>query len=155
MHALAGQFEAAVGRIIDHVSAAAGELEKSATTLTKTAETTLDLTGVVASASEEASSNVGAVASASEETDRRRSTRSPARCRRVAASPARRSQQAKATDVRIGELSHAAGRIGDVLKLITAIAEQTNLLASTQPSRRRAPARPARALRWSRTRSRR
>ena len=30
---------------------------------------------------------------------------------------------------RIGELSQAAGRIGDVVKLITAIAEQTNLLA--------------------------
>src|SRR5207253_7822042 len=33
------------------------------------------------------------------------------------------------TDARINELSQAAGRIGDVVKLITAIAEQTNLLA--------------------------
>jgi methyl-accepting chemotaxis protein len=33
------------------------------------------------------------------------------------------------TDARIAELSVAAGRIGDVVKLITAIAEQTNLLA--------------------------
>src|SRR5882762_9994591 len=38
-------------------------------------------------------------------------------------------QQAEKTDARIGELSQAAGRIGDVVKLITAIAEQTNLLA--------------------------
>ena len=37
--------------------------------------------------------------------------------------------QAKKTDARISELSQAAGRIGDVVKLITAIAEQTNLLA--------------------------
>jgi methyl-accepting chemotaxis protein len=37
--------------------------------------------------------------------------------------------QAQRTDVRITELSKAAARIGDVLKLITAIAEQTNLLA--------------------------
>ena len=37
--------------------------------------------------------------------------------------------QAKKTDDRINALSHAAGRIGDVVKLITAIAEQTNLLA--------------------------
>ena len=38
-------------------------------------------------------------------------------------------KQAEKTDSRISELSHAAGRIGDVVKLITAIAEQTNLLA--------------------------
>jgi methyl-accepting chemotaxis protein len=37
--------------------------------------------------------------------------------------------QAAATDARINELSQAAARIGDVVKLITAIAEQTNLLA--------------------------
>jgi methyl-accepting chemotaxis protein len=38
-------------------------------------------------------------------------------------------KQAELTDARIGQLSKAAGRIGDVIKLITAIAEQTNLLA--------------------------
>ena len=38
-------------------------------------------------------------------------------------------KQAERTDVRINELLQAAGRIGDVVKLITAIAEQTNLLA--------------------------
>jgi methyl-accepting chemotaxis protein len=37
--------------------------------------------------------------------------------------------QAERTDARIAELSQAASRIGDVIKLITAIAEQTNLLA--------------------------
>ena len=38
-------------------------------------------------------------------------------------------KQAEHTDHRINELLKAAGRIGDVVKLITAIAEQTNLLA--------------------------
>src|SRR5262249_62267863 len=38
-------------------------------------------------------------------------------------------KQAEKTDQRVNELLHAAGRIGDVVKLITAIAEQTNLLA--------------------------
>src|SRR5205814_6572324 len=38
-------------------------------------------------------------------------------------------RQAQKTDARIAELSAAASRIGDVVKLITAIAEQTNLLA--------------------------
>jgi hypothetical protein len=37
--------------------------------------------------------------------------------------------QASRTDARIAALSQSAGRIGDVVKLITAIAEQTNLLA--------------------------
>ncbi len=37
--------------------------------------------------------------------------------------------QAAETDGRVAALSQAAGRIGDVVKLITAIAEQTNLLA--------------------------
>jgi methyl-accepting chemotaxis protein len=37
--------------------------------------------------------------------------------------------QAQKTDGRIAELTRAAGRIGDVVKLITDIAEQTNLLA--------------------------
>jgi len=37
--------------------------------------------------------------------------------------------QAQKTDARITQLSQAASRIGDVVKLITAIAEQTNLLA--------------------------
>src|SRR5690606_357715 len=38
-------------------------------------------------------------------------------------------QQAEITDARIGELSKAAARIGNVVNLITSIAEQTNLLA--------------------------
>src|SRR2546423_14467342 len=38
-------------------------------------------------------------------------------------------EQARKTDANISELSRAAGRIGDVVKLITAIANQTNLLA--------------------------
>ena len=38
-------------------------------------------------------------------------------------------KQAQKADQRIAELLTAAGRIGDVVKLITAIAEQTNLLA--------------------------
>jgi methyl-accepting chemotaxis protein len=38
-------------------------------------------------------------------------------------------RQAQKTDTSITELSQAAARIGDVVKLITAVAEQTNLLA--------------------------
>jgi methyl-accepting chemotaxis protein len=128
MHALADQFEAAVGGIVAAVSSAATELEASATTLTSTADTTRELTGVVASASEEASANVQSVASAAQQmtasiTEISRRVQDSSRIANDAVG------QAQATDERINALSHAAARIGDVVKLITAVAEQTNLLA--------------------------
>jgi methyl-accepting chemotaxis protein len=128
MHKLASEFEDAVGNIIQAVSSASGELEASAGTLTRTANTTQQLAGVVASASEEASANVQAVASATEEM-----TASIGEIGRQVQQSSKIAieavKQAEKTDTRIGELSKAAARIGDVVKLITAIAEQTNLLA--------------------------
>jgi methyl-accepting chemotaxis protein len=83
---------------------------------------------MVASASEEASSNVQTVASAAEEMSASVSEvgRQVQESSRIAGEAVR---QAEKTDARIAQLSQAAGRIGDVVKLITAIAEQTNLLA--------------------------
>jgi methyl-accepting chemotaxis protein len=125
---LADQFQGAVGGIVETVSTAATELEAAAGTLTNTAEVTQELSGAVASASEEASSNVQTVASAAEEM-----TSSVSEISRQVQESARIASeavaQARKTDTRINELSKAAARIGDVVKLITAIAEQTNLLA--------------------------
>jgi len=128
MTKLAGVFEAAVGGIIDSVSAASQQLEAAAGTLSGTAEETQQLSGMVAAASEEASTNVGAVASAAEEmsTSVVEIGRQVHDSSRIAGEAVK---QAERTDVRINELLKAAGRIGDVVKLITAIAEQTNLLA--------------------------
>ena len=67
MNRLAGDFEAAVGKIIETVSSASQELESSAGTLTTTAARGQELTSIVAGASEEASANVQSVASATEE----------------------------------------------------------------------------------------
>src|ERR1700674_3055446 len=67
MQKLADEFEAAVGEIVQTVSSASTELEASATTLTRTAEETQQLSGRVEAASEEASSNVRSVAAATEE----------------------------------------------------------------------------------------
>jgi methyl-accepting chemotaxis protein len=128
MHSLADQFEAAVGGIIATVSTAATELEAAATTLTSTADTTQKLSGVVASASEEASANVQSVASAAQQMSASISEIS----RRVQDSSRIASDavgQAQSTDQRIVSLSQAASRIGDVVKLISAVAAQTNLLA--------------------------
>jgi len=125
---LADKFETAVGVIVETVSSAATELEASAGTLTKSAETTQQLTTIVAGASEEASTNVQSVASATEEMAGSISeiSRQVLESSRIAGDAVK---QAEKTDARITALSEAAGRIGDVVKLITAIAEQTNLLA--------------------------
>ncbi len=128
MHRLAGEFEAAVGEIVDTVSSASTELEASAGTLTTTAEHAQDLATTVASASEEASTNVQSVASATEEL----SSSVTEISRQVQASARMASQavdQARTTTEKVGALSKAAARIGDVVELINTIAGQTNLLA--------------------------
>jgi methyl-accepting chemotaxis protein len=128
MHKLANEFQSAVGNIVDTVSSASTKLEAAASTLTKTAETTQQLSTTVAAASEEASTNVNSVASASEELTA--SVNEIARQVKESSKIAIEAvQQAQKTDARIAELSLAAGRIGDVVKLITSVAEQTNLLA--------------------------
>jgi methyl-accepting chemotaxis protein len=128
MHKLADAFQAAVGNIVETVSSASKQLESTATTLTQTAETTQQLSTTVAAASEEASDNVNSVASASEELAG--SVNEIARQVQESSKIALEAvQQAQKTDTRIAELSRAASRIGDVVKLITGVAEQTNLLA--------------------------
>ncbi|HMK78149.1 MAG TPA: methyl-accepting chemotaxis protein [Xanthobacteraceae bacterium] len=128
MMRLADQFQGAVGGIVDTVSTAATELEAAAGTLTTTAEVAQELSGAVAAAAEEASSNVQSVATATEEmtSSVQEIGRQVQESSRIATEAV---TQAKKTDARINALSQAAGRIGDVVKLITAIAEQTNLLA--------------------------
>ena len=128
MHRMADSFEGAVGQIIATVSSASSQLETSAGVLTSTATRSETLATKVASASEEASSNVQSVASATEELSSSvheisRQVQESARMANEAVA------QARQTNDRVGELSKAAGRIGDVVELINTIAGQTNLLA--------------------------
>ena len=128
MHKLAGDFEGAVGEIIEMVSSASTELEASAGTLSSTAERGEELATMVAAASEEASTNVQSVASATEEmassvNEISRQVQESARMANEAV------DQARKTNDRVSELSKAAARIGDVVELINTIAGQTNLLA--------------------------
>jgi len=125
---LADGFEAAVGEIVETVSSASTELEASASSLTRTAERSQHVTTMVAAASEEASTNVQSVASATEElsssvNEISRQVQDSARMASEAVG------QARNTTDRVGELSKAAARIGDVVELINTIAGQTNLLA--------------------------
>jgi methyl-accepting chemotaxis protein len=75
---------------------------------------------MVASASEEASTNVQSVASASEELSSsiNEISRQVQESARVASGAV---QQARATDERVATLSKAASRIGDVVELINTI----------------------------------
>ena len=128
MAGLADHFERAVGGIIDTVSSASSELEATATTLTRTADMTRQMSASVNTASGTASTNVQAVAAATDQmaTSIAEIGRQVQNSSRIAADAV---AQAEKTDARVNELSTAANRIGDVVKLITAIAEQTNLLA--------------------------
>ena len=128
MRELADAFEGAVGEIVETVSSASTELEASATTLTDTAKRSQVVTTTVATASEQASANVQSVATATEElsssvNEISRQVQESARMANEAV------DQARTTNDRVGELSKAAGRIGDVVELINTIAGQTNLLA--------------------------
>jgi methyl-accepting chemotaxis protein len=125
---LASGFQDAVGSIVDQVSSEATELEVAASTLTRTAEATLELSGVVSGASGEASSNISSVAAATGEMTAsvEEIGRQVVHSRKIAQSAV---EHARSTDARITALSQAAGRIGEVVQLITGIAEQTNLLA--------------------------
>ena len=128
MHRLANTFEAAIGEIAKTVAATSNDLEHSASTLTGTADRGRQLAEVVAGASEEASSNVQSVASATEQLSSsvNEISRQVLESARMAGDAV---NQARTTTERVGELSKAANRIGDVIELINAIAGQTNLLA--------------------------
>ncbi|MGJ5203058.1 methyl-accepting chemotaxis protein [Bradyrhizobium sp. HKCCYLR20261] len=122
------QFENTIGEIVQTVSSASTELEHSAGALSSTATRSQEISTQVAAASEEASTNVQSVASATEElsssiTEISRQVQESARMAQEAVS------QARQTNDRVGELSKAAARIGDVVELINSIAGQTNLLA--------------------------
>jgi methyl-accepting chemotaxis protein len=128
MSRLAGDFEAAVGKVIETVSAASHELEASAATLTATAARGQELTSIVAGASEEASANVQSVASATEQMSS--SVGEISRQVQESANIAQEAvDQARQTNEHVAQLASAASRIGDVVELINTIAGQTNLLA--------------------------
>jgi methyl-accepting chemotaxis protein len=128
MHKLAGDFQIAVGNIIETVSSEATQLEAAADMLTKTAATTQQLSTTVTAASEETSANAQTVASATERMAGSvdEISRQVQESRKIASEAV---SQAEQTDARIHRLLVSATSIGDVVKLITSVADQTNLLA--------------------------
>jgi len=128
MNRMADDFEASVGSVVNGVGSAADEMKGSAESLASTAEQTSNQAANVASASEEAATNVQTVSAAAEELSSSVSEIS----RQVATSTdiaSKAVEDAKRTDIQIQDLAKAASKIGEVVALITDIAEQTNLLA--------------------------
>jgi methyl-accepting chemotaxis protein len=128
MNRLADEFHRAVGGIVEAVSSASTQLESAASSLSRTAEATQHKSSVVASASEQTSTNVQSVAAASEQLASTVTEIS----RQVDSSSAIAGEavrQAQKTNGKISELLESADRIGNVVGLINTIASQTNLLA--------------------------
>jgi methyl-accepting chemotaxis protein len=125
---VADRFEQEIGKVVQTVSTAAAGIEVAAGNLTRTADTTQELSARVAAASQQSSASVQSAAAATEQmvssvTEISRQVHESQKVANAAV------QQAEQTNVRIAELTQSAGRISEVVKLISAVAAQTNLLA--------------------------
>ncbi|WP_075215303.1 methyl-accepting chemotaxis protein [Mongoliimonas terrestris] len=125
---LISTFDADVSLILKTVAAAASELEATAGSLSSTAEETAQSATTVGAASEQASANVDTVAAASEELSASLNEITGQVQASVAVAE-RALAAASDSEQVVGDLVTAAGRIGNVVELISDIAGQTNLLA--------------------------
>jgi methyl-accepting chemotaxis protein len=126
--AAADQLERAVGGIAGHLAEAADELTRQADSLGEAAARQATEAEAGAARLGAATGNVQAVAAAAEQL-----ASSVNEISRQVTEGARRAaeavQAARASDATVAGLSQAAGRIGEVVRLINDIAGQTNLLA--------------------------
>ncbi len=121
-------FEKAIGEVVKSVSTASTELQVTAQSMSATSEETSRQSTTVAAASEQASQNVQTVSSATEEL----STSIKEIAQQVATSTRMIGDtvaHANRTNEEVKNLSMAAEKIGEVVRLISEIAGQTNLLA--------------------------
>ncbi|MDR3516201.1 MAG: methyl-accepting chemotaxis protein [Azospirillaceae bacterium] len=125
---LADSFESRVMEVVKVVLSSSVALQETAQQMSSGASETATQATTVAAAAEQATSNVQTVASAAEEL-----SASIAEIARQVGESARisteASETASRTNVMVQGLAAAAGRIGEVVRLITDIAAQTNLLA--------------------------
>ncbi|MBL8671007.1 MAG: HAMP domain-containing protein [Alphaproteobacteria bacterium] len=128
MRRLADDFEGSVAGIVNNVREAADQVRSSARSLSDLAQRTSERCLSVSTAAEQATRNVSTVAAATEElnTSIGEIARQVAESTGIAESA---MEEAARTNKTVAGLSEAAGKIGDVVKLISDIAAQTNLLA--------------------------
>jgi len=128
MARVASEFEAAVGGIVEAVSASAAQLRSSAEGLSASAEEASGRTATIAAASEQSSVNIQTAAAAAEEMAA--SVREIAgRVARSATMAAEAVSTADGTAASIQELAGKVNAIGAIVELISGVAGQTNLLA--------------------------
>jgi methyl-accepting chemotaxis protein len=121
-------FEADVRGALEALGGASVQMRETSQSMSQTAAQTNDQAKTMASVSEEASTNVQTVAAATEELSG--SIAEISRQVTHAADIAGRAvEQTAETDRTVEGLATSAGRIGEVVKLISDIAGQTNLLA--------------------------
>ncbi|HEV2676938.1 MAG TPA: cache domain-containing protein [Aliidongia sp.] len=125
---MAGEFETAVGGVVEAVSASSAEMRRSAQALTASAQNTSDKSGEIVALSDEASQNVSAVAGASEELFASISEISQRLAQAVRTTGDANAEAQTAAGL-MQSLERATGKIGEVVGLINSIASQTNLLA--------------------------
>jgi len=121
-------FEGQMGKALDELGRASNEMQKTSDGLSMTSEQTNEQVKLAAAASAEASTNVQTVAAASEQLSASISeiSRQVSHAATIASRAVEETQQ---TDSTVQGLAESAGRIGEVVKLISDIAGQTNLLA--------------------------
>ncbi|MDO8289884.1 MAG: methyl-accepting chemotaxis protein [Parvibaculum sp.] len=128
LEGLTNAFENKVGSLVQSLSAAATEMESTASSMTDLAEQGNSKAMLVATASEQTSANVQTVATATEELSAsiQEISKQVANSSRIANQAV---EDARATDAVVQELAVGAQKIGEIIQLINDIAGQTNLLA--------------------------
>ncbi len=128
IEAAIARFEEAADEVTANLGRSSAELSESARAMSATAEETTNQATAVAAASEQAASNVENVAASSTElaSTVQEVGRQVSETATLAGGAA---DQAGITVQKVGRLTDAAQRIGDIVGLIQQIAEQTNLLA--------------------------
>ena len=128
MMAMADDFDAHVGSIVQTVSAASTELNASAKSMSDVSERTAKQVTDASAASQQTSGNVQTVATATEEMT---STIGEISEQVLQASKCARDAAGKVTQTtaQMATLAETSSKIGKVVEMISSIAEQTNLLA--------------------------
>lgn len=128
MTRLTSAFDRKIAQVLKSVDVASGELEQYAGRMTTIAESTSLRSQAVAAASEQAATNVQTVAAAAEElsTSIHEINRQVTQSASVTEMAVDKANQTNDT---VRKLENSAGKIGQVVNLISEIASQTNLLA--------------------------
>lgn len=128
LNEMADEFAGNIGAVVSRVAEAARGMQENASLVSTAAQDTERQSSAAATAAQNASSNVVTISSATEELSA--SIGEIGRQLQHSSTVTKRAvTETEQTSAEISELVGNAGKIGEVIQLITEIAEQTNLLA--------------------------